>query len=351
MAIVSHTHRFVIGVDTHAREHVLAVVAATGEVLGTAGFPTTRAGLARAVAWGARRTGGGTDDVLWSVEGAGSYGNQLVAALEAAGHQVVEAPTTSTPATRRAGKSDTIDATRTAQATLATDTRALRAPRADGARADAQVLLTARQSMTAERTRALNALTALLRACDLGVDARRPLTRAQVRHIAAWPDHDQHVARHEARRLATRATDLDTDLAQNKDQLENLVRASPAATLLEEKGIGPVCAATTWTAWSHLGRIRSEAAFAALAGTNPVPASSGNTTRHRLNRTGDRRLNHALHTIVLTRMRCHQPTRDYTARRTTEGLTKREIVRCLKRHLARHLYRTLNHAAHTHEPA
>jgi transposase len=205
--------------------------------------------------------------------------------------------------------------------------------------------------MTAERTSATNALTALLRTYDLGVDARRPLTRAQVRHIAAWPGHDQHAARAEARRLAARATDLDADLAQNKDQLAKVVRSSPAATLLEEKGVGPVCAATTWTAWSHLGRVRSEAAFAALAGASPIPASSGNTTRHRLNRSGDRRLNHALHTIILTRMRCHPPTREYTARRTAEGLTKREIIRCLKRHLARHLYRTLNHAAHTPDPA
>lgn len=121
-----------------------------------------------------------------------------------------------------------------------------------------------------------------------------------------------------------------------------MLEASPAAPLLEETGIGPVTAAVVYTAWSHLGRVRSEAAFAALAGVNPIPASSGNTVRHRLNRGGDRRLNCALHMATVVRT-VHDPdTRAYAERRKAEGKTPREIRRCLKRYLARRLYRTLN---------
>jgi transposase len=114
--------------------------------------------------------------------------------------------------------------------------------------------------------------------------------------------------------------------------------------LLEQPGIGPIVAATVLCAWSHSGRIHSEAAFAMLAGVAPIPANSGQVTnRYRLNRYGDRQLNRALHTVVLSRIRYHQRTRDYVARRTSEGKTTREIKRCLKRYVARDLYRLLEH--------
>ena len=128
--------------------------------------------------------------------------------------------------------------------------------------------------------------------------------------------------------------------------MTDLIRGSKAATLLDKTGIGPVTAAIVLAAWSHSGRVRSEAAFAALAGVNPIPASSGNTVRHRLNRGGDRRLNRALHMAVITRMTHDPNTRAYVERRRAEGRTIKEIRRCLKRYLARHLYRTLN-ALHT----
>ena len=116
-------------------------------------------------------------------------------------------------------------------------------------------------------------------------------------------------------------------------------------TYIQCCGIGTVTAAVVITTWSHPGRVRSEAAFAALAGVNPIPASSGNTQRHRLNRGGDRRLNQALHMAIITRMTHHDDTRSYVERRTQEGKTKREIRRCLKRYLAREIYRRLNTAA------
>lgn len=124
-----------------------------------------------------------------------------------------------------------------------------------------------------------------------------------------------------------------------------LVHQSPARGLLDQPGIGPVTAAVALAAWSHHGRLRSEAAFASLAGVNPIPASSGSTVRHRINRGGDRRLNRALHLAVVTRMRMDPVTRAYVERRITEGRTLREIRRCLKRYLARQIYRHLNATA------
>ena len=119
-----------------------------------------------------------------------------------------------------------------------------------------------------------------------------------------------------------------------------------APQLLDLPGVGAVVAATVLLAWSHPGRIRSEAAFAALAGASPLPASSGNTTRHRLNRGGDRRLNRALYTVALVRMGHDPRTRAYVTRRTAEGRTKREVMRNLKRYISRQIFRTLA-AAHT----
>ncbi len=116
-------------------------------------------------------------------------------------------------------------------------------------------------------------------------------------------------------------------------------------------GVGAVTAAVVLCVWSHHGRVRSEAAMAQIAGTCPIPASSANTVRHRLNRGGDRRLNWALNTIVLTRMRTDPATRDYVARRTAEGKTSREIRRCLKRYTTRQIYRTLNATFAPDQPA
>jgi transposase len=139
----------------------------------------------------------------------------------------------------------------------------------------------------------------------------------------------------------------DQEIASNAKQMTALLNSSPARKLLDQPGIGPVTAAVTLAAWSHPGRVRSEAAFASLAGVNPIPASSGNTVRHRINRGGDRRLNRALHMAVVTRMRMDPATRAYVEKRTAEGRTLREIRRCLKRYLARQIYRHLNAASDT----
>lgn len=150
----------------------------------------------------------------------------------------------------------------------------------------------------------------------------------------------QTVARSEAKRLATAITRGWQDANENLDALDTLTQAmSPALRAMV--GVGPVSAAQFLIVWSHPGRIHSEAAFACLAGASPIPASSGNTQRQRLNRGGDRHLNQALHNVILVRMRFDEDTKNYVDKRTAEGKNKREIIRCLKRYLARKIHRVL----------
>ena len=344
--IVARTYSFVIGVDSHARTHTYAVLAASGEHLGTQAFPNTHAGRARAIAWAGRCTGGDLG-ALWVIEGIGSYGAQLARQAASAGYRAVEAAPMDVAGRRGTGKSDPIDARRIAAAVLPLDEQQLRTPRLDqGNRAAAQILLTARDELTGERTRAVNALTALVRIAGLGIDARYRLGARKIAEISRWRPREEDLAaataRTEAVRLAKRILALDAEITGNMNRIGELVDASPAAALVAETGIGPVTAATVLVAWSHPGRVRNEAAFAALAGVNPIPASSGNTTRHRLNRGGDRRLNRALNVIAMVRMVHHPQTRAYADRRRAEGKTNREIRHCIKRYLARRLYRHLN---------
>ena len=342
MSIVAHSYPFVVGVDTHAKKHVYAIInTATGALLQTRDFPTTGAGVSRAIAWVARLTGADLA-ALWVIEGAASYGALLAGAVAASGYDVVEAARMDSRAHHGVGKSDKLDAHRIAAAVLALDERQLRQPRLnEGVRAALRILISARESMTADRTRAVNALTALARVNDLGLDARKPLTGTQITEVSRWRAREEplalSVARAEAVRLAKHISKLDTDIKTNNDQITELVHISEAAPLLQENGFGPVTAAICLTAWSHHGRVRSEAAFASLAGVNPIPASSGNTVRHRLNRGGDRTLNKALHMAAVSRMTFDAETTAYVEKRQAEGRTKREIRRCVKPYLARRI--------------
>ena len=328
------------------------MTAANGELLGNEAFPNTTPGRKLAILWAARRTEGDAD-TLWVIEGVGSYGALLAGAVSRAGYRVVEAPRSYVPVRRGAGKSAPLDAAAIAAAALPLEESNLRNPRQDdGIRAALRVLVAAREQMALERTAKVNALTALLRTVDLGVDARRPLTDAQIAASALWRQRDEELARATARseaiRLAKRISALDGELKENQGRTTELIEASRAAPLLEVTGVGPLTAAVVYTAWSHLGRVRSEAAFAVLAGVCPISASSGNTVRHRLNRGGDRRLNSALHMATIVRT-IHDPkTREYAERRKAEGKTPREMRRVLKRYLSRRLYRLLNalHAPH-----
>jgi len=195
MSMVAHTHPFVIGVDAHARNHALAILACpTGEVLDEGQFPATGAGLLRAIDWVARRTGGDLD-TLWVVEGVGTYGARLARAAADAGYSVAEAARMNARANRGVGKSDPLDACRIAQAVLPLDVAQLRRPRTDdGVRAAVRVLIASRDHISVERTAAINALTALLRVAELGVDARRALTGGQIALVAAWRTREEALA-------------------------------------------------------------------------------------------------------------------------------------------------------------
>lgn len=248
MTIVAHTHPFVIGVDTHARSHAIAVLAAPhGELVDSTSFPATAAGLARAIDWAGRRTGGDLQ-VLWVIEGIGTYGARLARAAAQAGYSVIEAPRMNPRSNRGVGKSDPLDARRIAEAALPMEITQLRHPRRDdGERAALQVLVAARDHMTTERTACVNALIALLRIVDLGIDARRPLTSNQICEVSRWRSRTEDVAtataRAEALRLAKRIVILDQELAANHQRMQGLVQATAAAELLERTGIGPVTAA------------------------------------------------------------------------------------------------------------
>lgn len=320
MRTVAEEYDRVVGVDTHAATHTMTLLTATGGVVEHRTFPTSAAGLGRALSWIRNRTQDRTCLVV--VEGTGSYGAQLTERFAEGGVVVAEAPTL--PAARLGGKDDVLDSARIARAVLGLRLDQLCWPRAGGTRTAIRVLVSARDQMGTERTKTINTLTALVRSVDLGVDARKALTSAQITTIAGWRARDENLAvaacRREAIRLASRILALGRDLAANMAELRQFT-AAEVPELLVLSGVGPVVAGTILLAWSHPGRVRSEAAFAALAGTSPVPASSGNTIRYRLNRGGDRQLNRVLTTIVLVRMRFDQATRAYVARRRTEGRT------------------------------
>jgi transposase len=321
------------------------LTAASGVAIAGLSISNDAAGFADAVAWIAQHAPG--PRVVVALEGTRSYGIGLARALQAAGLTVVEIERPRR-GERRRGKSDPIDARLAAVHALRLDANRLPTPRADGDREALRMLLGARRELTTAKTRSINRLRALLLT---GSDEERALCRGALTPARLAPivrrrgrsqeTREQAVRRSEARRLAVGIREADRQLADNKQQLADLV-ADPAPQLLDKRGVGPVSAAQAIVSWSHPGRCRNDAAYAALAGVNPIPASSGRVVRHRLNRGGDRSLNRALHDILLTRWRCCPRTRASAARRRAEGKSDTEIRRCLKRYIARELYRSLN---------
>jgi transposase len=335
----------VVGVDTHRDTHHAEIAHPTGAPIATCSIDNDSTGYAQLLAWIVEHAPG--PRVVVAIEGTRSYGLGLARAVSAAGLVVIECEQPTGKTRRGRGKSDPIDAHLAVLSALRLDAARLPAPRADGDREALQILLGARDELTAARTARINRLRALLLGGD---DTDRRLARGRLtetilaglarRRAPRHATREQAVRQAEIRRLALAVREGTRALTTNQAQLRAIVdELVPGLTA--RHGVGPVTAAQAIVAFSHPGRCRNEAAFAALAGTNPVPASSGRTVRHRLNRGGDRALNRALHTIALTRMRSCPRTRAYLARRTAEGKTTREIRRCLKRYIARELYRTL----------
>jgi transposase len=255
----------------------------------------------------------------------------------------------STRKTKDGAKSDALDAVRAAQEALG---RArLSVPRAgDGLREAIRVHAVTRAAAVRARTGAINELKALIVTADetLRGELRGLSTSEQVAVCAQFRDQPtravaRRCTRQAMRAVARRVQHLDAEVAEHDRALKQLLdRAAPQ--LIAERGIGYVTAAEFYLAWSHPGRCRSEAAYARLGGTAPIPATSGQSqNRHRLNRGGDRKLNRTLYQVAITKRRCDPATRAYIARRISEGKTEREAIRCVKRYIARRVWRLLEH--------
>jgi transposase len=331
-----------VGVDTHKDVHVAVALDALGRRLGDLNIVTTTVGYEALHHWA---TGLGHVDAF-GVEGTGSYGAGLTRHLRHHGIRVIEVNRPDRATRHRKGKSDPIDADAAARSVLAGTATAT--PKAGDDQVEViRMLKLTRDSAVKARTQTINQLKAVLvtapaelRESLHGLGPVALLERCTGLR-PGQPTTPLSAAKYALRMLARRAVALHTEAQQLREQLATLTTAA-APTLVQLTGVGPdTAAALLLAAGDNAHRLHSEAAFAALCGTNPVPASSGKITRYRLNRGGNRQANAALHRAVVTRMHWHEPTKIYVARRTAEGKTKPEIMRCLKRYLARQVYRAL----------
>ena len=338
----SVTNRFVIGgVDTHKDLHVAAVVDEHNRVLGSQCFPTTRHGYKQMLAW--MRSFGQLRRV--GVEATGTYGAGLLRYLQNAGVEVLEVTTPDSGDRRKRGKNDDLDAQNAAHAAFA-GKRTVTPKTRDGMIESLRVLKACRKTAVAARRVALQMIhNTVVCAPDELRDTLRKLTRMElIRTLAAWrPDLTDYRNVASAYRIALKSlarrylelhdeiADLDAMIAAIVDEL--------APALVTRNSIGHASAAQLLlTAGANSERLHSEASFAALCGVSPVPASSGKTTRHRLNRGGDRAANSALHIIAIGRLRTDPRTKSYIAKRIAEGHSKLEAIRCLKRYIAREIF-------------
>lgn len=345
MAMLSAEYDFVIGGDPDRDTIDLAVLdTGTGRVQAHIADTADGAGYQRMLAWAEEHAPGRR---IWALEGTGSFAAGLVVVLEEAGETVTEVGALKRA---RGAKNDRIDAIRAARQALARDDQAV--PRAGGLREAIRMVFACREGVLVSRTKAINELKSLIVVApeQIRTQLRGRSLSVQLALIDQVPvpadaPIEYRLSEFSLQSVAARVRFLSTQLAELDPQLLSLIRQHPAGqALLEEPGVGPVVAAQLLISWSHHGRVRNEAAFASLAGVAPLETSSGQRSRHRLNRGGDRALNRALHTVAITRMRCHPETRDYETRRAAEGKTHRDIRRSVKRALARRLYRRIEAA-------
>jgi transposase len=334
------------GVDTHLGTHWAAALDELGGLLAVEEFPTTRDGCQSLLEWLA---GFGPIDRV-GVEGTGSYGAGLTRHLQRAGVMVVEVDRADRQDRRRQGKSDSLDAVSAARAVQSGRARGM--PRGRDGNVEAiRTLMVAKRSARTGRTATINQMRALVATApdDLRARFAHHTTAALVAEAAALRprsgDTVGYTTRIALRELGRRATYLDEQIERLDLQLIPLV-AAQGPGLLAIYGVGTDTAATLLiAAGDHPERLRNEAAWAHLCGTAPIPASSGKVTRCRLNPAGDRQANHALWRIVLTRMSSDPRTIAYVQRRVKEGKSKLEIIRCLKRYVAREVYPHLRPSA------
>jgi transposase len=334
--------RVTVGIDTHGEVHVVAVLDERGRLLATGSFATTSSGHRRLERWAVRF--GAVE--AFGVEGTGAWGAGVARHLAAAGHRVVEVDRPDRSTRRRRGKSDTIDAEAAARAVQSGTAAGV--PKARNGRIESiRALRVARRSALKARSQAAHQLHCLVSTAPDGLrDELRTLGLGDlVVRAARFRPGDtadpMQATKAALRSVARRHRRLTDEIAELDADLDRLV-ASVAPNLVALNGVGTdVAGQLLVTAGDNPGRLRSEAAFAHLCGVSPIPASSGRTDRHRLNRGGDRHANAALYRIVLCRLRWDPRTLAYRDRRTKDGLSKAEIIRCLKRYVAREVYSEL----------
>jgi transposase len=320
------------------------VVAGTGELRSSETVPATDGGHARLLAW-ARALDA---ERVWAIEDCRHVSGKLERFLLARGERVVRVPPKlmagRRKASRQRGKSDPIDSLAVARAALEEGIDTLPTARLEGPAREIKLLLDHREDIVAERTRIQNRLRWLLhdRWPELELpagclDRRVWLDRLSGRLQRTRQDADVRVMRAQIRRLR----ELTREAAVLERELLALVRGLQPR-LLDLPGVGTLTAAKLIAEIAGIDRFGSHAKLARLAGIAPIPASSGNRTRFRLDRGGNRQLNAAIHRMAITQLRIHPPARDYIDRRIAEGKTKREALRCLKRHLIRTIYNTMN---------
>jgi transposase len=333
----------VIGVDTHKETHVAVALNGLGARLGQLAVTADGAGYHRLAEW-ARSMG---EVFAVGIEGSGSYGVGLGRALTAAGFRLVDVNRSNRRRRRQLGKSDTIDAELAARAVLAGEADAV--PKAaDGEVEMIRQLKLARHSAVKARTQTMLTIKTLLVSAPQTLRERFSNVRGRVtlaRHLAALHPGEltspTAAAEKALRTLAQRWLALHAEIHEHDADLERLVQArAPGLTALPGVATGTI-AELLVVFGDNPDRIRSDAAFAKLCGVCPIPASSGKTSRHRLDRGGHRQANAALHRVAVTRMRSHPPTIAYVQRRIAEGKSTREIRRCLKRYIAREIFRHL----------
>lgn len=334
--------KVIVGVDTHKDEHVAVAIDHLGARHAELAVVANTTGYTELVAW-ARSFG---DVIAFGIEGTGSYGAGLASFVRRQAIKVVEVNHCDRRARRRNGKTDTLDAEAAARSVLA-GTATATPKSADGAAEMVREIKVAKDTAVKARSAAIITLKTLVVNAPAGL--REALQKLDDRQLLATcvafvpgPLLDTTASSHHAMRgLARRYQFLEAEILEHEAALDEIT-ADAVPTLREAFGIGPDCAAEMMiVAGDNPGRIRSEAAFAKLCGVCPIPASSGVTNRHRLYRGGHRQANAAIYRTVIVRMRWHQPTLDYVARRTTEGLSKKDIIRCLKRYVAREVYNGL----------
>lgn len=336
--------RVVGGVDTHKDLHVAAVVDEQDSVLETRCFAATRQGYRQLLQW--MRSFGELQRV--GVESTGTYGAGLLRHLQAAGVEVLEVTAPDRQDRRRRGKDDDLDAQNAAHAAFS-GKRVVTPKTRDGMIESLRVLKACRKTAVAARRVALQMIhNTIVCAPEELRDSLRKLTRMQlIRTLAAWrpdlSDYRQVVSayRISLKSLGRRYLELHDEIA-DLDAMISVIVDELAPELVARNSIGTASAAQLLlTAGDNPERIQSEATFAALCGVSPVPASSGKVTRHRLNRGGDRAANSALHIIAIGRLRTEPRTQAYVARRISEGHSKLEAIRCLKRYIAREVFTLL----------